>query len=70
MKERKTVSIVKRVLINCASQAQEYGKCVAEKVPEVGHDTCLKEFLALKTCMQNSKQSLNLNKKFTIKCCS
>lgn len=42
------------VLIYLSYQAQVYGKCVADKVPEVGRDICLKEFLALKTCMQNS----------------
>jgi hypothetical protein len=35
-------------------QAKEYGRCIAVRVPEVEHDMCLKEFLALKACMQNS----------------
>lgn len=34
-------------------QVKEYGYCVANKVPAVERDMCLKEFLALKTCMQN-----------------
>lgn len=40
---------------NCyLSQAKEYGRCVAEKVPEIERDMCSKEFLALKTCMSNA----------------
>ncbi|CAI0406578.1 unnamed protein product [Linum tenue] len=53
MKERNTTSTLKRILVNCSSQAKEYGGCVAKKVPEVERDMCLKEFLALKNCMQN-----------------
>lgn len=53
MKERKTTSTLKRILVNCGAQAKEYGSCVAAKVPEVEKDMCLKEFLALKSCMQN-----------------
>lgn len=34
-------------------RAKDYGSCVAAKVPEVERDMCLKEFLALKNCMQN-----------------
>ncbi|GMN55928.1 hypothetical protein TIFTF001_025047 [Ficus carica] len=54
MKERKTTSTLQRILVNCAAQAKEYGTCVAAKVPEVERDMCLKEFLALKSCMQNT----------------
>lgn len=54
MKERKTTSTFQRILVNCAAQAKEYGTCVAAKVPEVERDMCLKEFLALKNCMQNT----------------
>lgn len=32
--------------------AKMYGGCVAAKVPEVESDMCLKEFIALKKCMQ------------------
>ncbi|KAL8142881.1 hypothetical protein V2J09_015913 [Rumex salicifolius] len=35
------------------SQSKEYGSCIAAKIPEVERDMCLKEFLALKQCMQN-----------------
>lgn len=35
-------------------QAKEYGSCVAAKVPQVERDMCLKEFLALRNCMQNT----------------
>ncbi|KAK8638886.1 hypothetical protein V6N13_137295 [Hibiscus sabdariffa] len=54
MKEKKTISPLRRILANCTAQAKEYGACVAAKVPEVERDMCLKEFLALKTCMQNT----------------
>ncbi|KAJ4970794.1 hypothetical protein NE237_003893 [Protea cynaroides] len=53
MKERNSTSTLKRILVNCASQAKDYGSCVAGKVPQVERDMCLKEFLALKACMQN-----------------
>lgn len=53
MKDRKNASFLKRVLVNCVSQTKEYGDCIARKVPEIEHDMCLKEFLALKSCMQN-----------------
>lgn len=35
-------------------QAKDYGTCIAGKVPEIERDMCLKEFLALKTCMENA----------------
>ncbi|KAE8713153.1 hypothetical protein F3Y22_tig00110213pilonHSYRG00023 [Hibiscus syriacus] len=54
MKEKKTLSQLRRILANCTAQAKEYGACVAAKIPEVERDMCLKEFLALKTCMQNT----------------
>ncbi|KAF9664790.1 hypothetical protein SADUNF_Sadunf16G0054700 [Salix dunnii] len=64
MKERNTTSTLRRILVNCAAQAKEYGGCVAAKVPEIERDMCLKEFLSLKTCMQNTCKhnlsSLNL----------
>ncbi|CAA6653841.1 unnamed protein product [Spirodela intermedia] len=53
-REAKNPSVLKRILVNCASQAKEYGRCVAEKVPEIERDMCSKEFLALKTCMSNA----------------
>ncbi|KAK7285444.1 hypothetical protein RJT34_20217 [Clitoria ternatea] len=54
MKENKnSTSILKRILVNCASQATAYGSCVAAKVPDIERDVCVKEFLALKSCMQN-----------------
>lgn len=53
MKEKNTTSTLRRILVNCGSQAKEYGGCVAAKIPEVERDMCLKEFLALKNCMQN-----------------
>lgn len=56
MKERNTSNTLKRILANCAVQAKDYGGCVAAKVPEVEHDMCLKEFLALKSCVQKTLQ--------------
>ncbi|KAF7849915.1 hypothetical protein BT93_L0133 [Corymbia citriodora subsp. variegata] len=56
MKERNTASLLNRILANCSSQAKLYGSCVAAKVPEVERDMCLKEFLALKSCMQRTLQ--------------
>lgn len=56
MKERNTTSLLNRILVNCSSQAKLYGSCVAAKVPEVERDMCLKEFLALKSCMQRTLQ--------------
>lgn len=56
MKERNINSPLRRILANCAAQAKEYGSCVAAKIPEIEKDMCLKEFLALKTCMQNMKR--------------
>ncbi|RZC83242.1 hypothetical protein C5167_046028, partial [Papaver somniferum] len=53
MKEKSTTSPLKRILVKCASQAKAYGSCVAEKVPQVDHNMCSKEFLALKACMQS-----------------
>ncbi|KAD4384342.1 hypothetical protein E3N88_24510 [Mikania micrantha] len=53
MKERTASSPLKHILANCGVQAKEYGSCVAAKVPQIEHDMCLKEFLALKNCMQN-----------------
>jgi hypothetical protein len=54
MKEKNTSSVLKRVLVNCASQAKAYGSCVAAKVPDIERDMCVTEFLALKSCMQNT----------------
>ncbi|KAJ6406845.1 hypothetical protein OIU84_010373 [Salix udensis] len=55
MKERNSsTSTLRRILVNCAAQAKEYGGCVAAKVPEIERDMCLKEFLSLKNCMQNT----------------
>ncbi|CAJ1907643.1 unnamed protein product [Sphenostylis stenocarpa] len=54
MKEKKnTASTLKRILANCASEGKAYGSCVAAKVPDIERDMCVKEFLALKSCMQN-----------------
>lgn len=54
MKEKNTSSVLKRILVNCTSQAKAYGSCVAAKVPDIERDVCLKEFLVLKSCMQNT----------------
>ncbi|XP_022744909.1 uncharacterized protein LOC111295624 [Durio zibethinus] len=54
MKEKNTSSPLRRVLVNCTAQAKQCGACVAAKVREVERDMCFKEFLALKTCMQNT----------------
>ncbi|CAD5191453.1 unnamed protein product [Musa acuminata subsp. malaccensis] len=54
MKERKNVSALSRMLVNCASQTKEYGRCISKRVPEIERDMCLKEFLALKACMQST----------------
>ncbi|KAL6641183.1 hypothetical protein ACP70R_019364 [Stipagrostis hirtigluma subsp. patula] len=60
MKERKPAaassSALARILAACASQAKDYGRCIAAKVPEIEHNMCSKEFLALKTCMQTVVQ--------------
>ncbi|KAL9262039.1 hypothetical protein AKJ16_DCAP13906 [Drosera capensis] len=53
MKVKKSTSLLQRILVSCGAQAKEYGGCVASKIPEVERDMCLKEFLALKNCMQN-----------------
>lgn len=50
-------SPLKRILVQCSPQVKEYGCCVAKRVPEVEHDMCVEEFLALKTCMQNVLKS-------------
>ncbi|TVU30978.1 hypothetical protein EJB05_22638 [Eragrostis curvula] len=55
MKERKPAassSALARILTGCASQAKDYGKCIAAKVPEIEHNMCAKEFLAFRACMQ------------------
>ncbi|KAK9671641.1 hypothetical protein RND81_12G044200 [Saponaria officinalis] len=52
MKEKKTTSILQRILVNCGAQAKNYGSCVAAKIPEVERDMCLKEFCDLKICMR------------------
>lgn len=54
MKEKNTSSALKRILVNCASQGKAYGSCVAAKVPDIERDVCVNEFLALKSCMQNT----------------
>ncbi|KAJ0027222.1 hypothetical protein Pint_36373 [Pistacia integerrima] len=38
MKEKNTSSVLRRILVNCAAQAKEYGGCVAAKVPELERD--------------------------------
>lgn len=53
MKDKNSTSVLKRVLVKCGAQSKEYGSCVAAKVPEVERDMCIKEFLALRNCMQN-----------------
>ncbi|GAB4843757.1 hypothetical protein Ancab_013722, partial [Ancistrocladus abbreviatus] len=53
MKEKKATSLFQRILVSCGAQAKDYGSCVVAKVPEVERDMCLKEFIALKSCMQN-----------------
>uniref|UniRef100_A0A0E0BA72 Uncharacterized protein n=1 Tax=Oryza glumipatula TaxID=40148 RepID=A0A0E0BA72_9ORYZ len=55
MKERNPAvasSALTRILAACASQAKDYGRCIAEKVPEIEQNMCAKEFLALRSCMQ------------------
>ncbi|EEE50917.1 hypothetical protein OsJ_31443 [Oryza sativa Japonica Group] len=55
MKERNPAvasSALARILAACASQAKDYGRCIAEKVPEIEQNMCAKEFLALRSCMQ------------------
>ncbi|XBJ19243.1 hypothetical protein VPH35_010244 [Triticum aestivum] len=56
MKERKPAapSALARILATCASQAKDYGRCIAAKVPEIEHNMCSKEFLALRACMQTA----------------
>ncbi|KAL6883349.1 hypothetical protein ACP4OV_010763 [Aristida adscensionis] len=45
-------SALARILAACASQAKDYGRCIAAKVPEIEHNMCSKEFLELRACMQ------------------
>ncbi|CAI9100968.1 OLC1v1038165C1 [Oldenlandia corymbosa var. corymbosa] len=52
-------SILRRIWLNCAAQAKEYGRCVAAKVPVVERDMCLKEFLILQDCMQNVLEEMS-----------
>ncbi|KAL6522374.1 hypothetical protein OROMI_031646 [Orobanche minor] len=52
-------SVLKRILLNCSAQAKRYGSCVSSRVPKVEQDMCLKEFLALKSCMQNVLRGRN-----------
>ncbi|TKY69792.1 hypothetical protein E2542_SST06074 [Spatholobus suberectus] len=41
MKEKKnTTSTLKRILVNCTSQAKAYGSCAAAKVPDIERDIC------------------------------
>ncbi|KAF5737364.1 hypothetical protein HS088_TW13G00243 [Tripterygium wilfordii] len=63
MKEKNATPALRGVLVNCATQAKEYGSCVAAKVPVVERDMCLKEFLAMKNCMQDM-QSIDLAKRY------
>lgn len=49
-------------------QATDYGSCVAAKVPEVERDMCLKEFLALKNCMQNVVLTTITDKGYVLGC--
>uniref|UniRef100_A0A0E0BA71 Uncharacterized protein n=1 Tax=Oryza glumipatula TaxID=40148 RepID=A0A0E0BA71_9ORYZ len=59
MKERNPAvasSALTRILAACASQAKDYGRCIAEKVPEIEQNMCAKEFLALRSCMQTVMQ--------------
>jgi len=56
MKERKPAAsspALARILSSCVSQAKDYGRCIAAKVPEIEHNMCSKEFLALRACMKN-----------------
>jgi hypothetical protein len=43
-------------------QAKDYGRCIAEKVPEIEQNMCAKEFLALRSCMQTVVIFLSLSK--------
>ncbi|CAN6810290.1 unnamed protein product [Brassica oleracea] len=66
MKEKNsatTASTLGRILATCSKQvcstapltfAKDYGSCVASKVHEIEKDLCLKQFLALKSCMQHT----------------
>ncbi|KQJ96605.1 hypothetical protein BRADI_3g25607v3 [Brachypodium distachyon] len=56
MRERKPApaSALTRILATCASQAKDYGSCITAKVPEIEHNMCSKEFLALRACMQTA----------------
>ncbi|KAL0359398.1 UNVERIFIED_CONTAM: Regulator of MON1-CCZ1 complex [Sesamum angustifolium] len=58
-KNHATTSLLKRILVNCSAQAKQYGSCVSSRVPEVEQDMCLKEFLLLKSCMQNVEEKLS-----------
>ncbi|KAG4393704.1 hypothetical protein GLYMA_03G147100v4 [Glycine max] len=61
MKEKKnTASTLKRILVNCSSQAKAYGSCVAAKVPDIERDMCVKEFEALKSSKKEGLSELAL----------
>ncbi|KAL5134955.1 Regulator of MON1-CCZ1 complex [Glycine soja] len=47
-----------RLIVACA---KAYGSCVAAKVPDIERDMCVKEFEALKSCMQNMYPPLRFN---------
>ena len=48
------IYVVTVLFICYAMQAKDYGRCVAAKVPEIEHNMCSKEFLALRACMHTA----------------
>uniref|UniRef100_A0A7I4E1F6 Mic1 domain-containing protein n=1 Tax=Physcomitrium patens TaxID=3218 RepID=A0A7I4E1F6_PHYPA len=60
-KGRPLPSPLKNVFLRCSPAMKEYGQCVATKLPAVEKGMCEKEFLALKTCMQNAVYSWPTN---------
>lgn len=50
-------SPLKSLVVRCSPAMRQYGLCVASKVPAVEKGMCEKEFLALKSCIQNAAKT-------------
>lgn len=51
---KQTPLLMKKVAL-CSSQGTAYGKCIGKHYQNIQKDACLKEFLALKECVQAKK---------------
>ncbi|RIA94459.1 hypothetical protein C1645_760001 [Glomus cerebriforme] len=52
VKEKKTVSIFAKAVSKCSLQATTYAKCVTFQLDSIHQNTCHKEFLDFKLCVQ------------------